>query len=177
MFRAITIAAVALVLAGCAVWWKLARRPAKKGSVPAGRFPRLERLVAAAVWISFIVLAFTGFLGATIPGRSLAGFWTLTHVTFSALFAGSLAILLVMRAEACSFADTCQAGRFSLAQKICFWTIAACGILLILSIVTAMFPVLGTDGQYISTEVHRYSALVALLAAIVYACLALKRKV
>lgn len=177
MFRITTIVTVAVVLAACAVWWKLAGGPAGKRTVHAGRFPRFERLVAAVLWISVAVLAATGFLGAVVPGRSLSGFWILTHISFAALFAGSLAVLLVMRAEACSFADTCQSGRFSVGQKICLWLIAASGFALILSSVTAMFPILGTSGQLFAVEVHRYCALAALLAAIVYACVALKRKV
>ncbi|MEI6809987.1 MAG: hypothetical protein WCN95_14815 [bacterium] len=177
MFRTIFIASVTLVLLCCVNWWRRSTGPAGRSSGGVGRFPGLERLMALAMWVSFAVLATTGFAGASLRGHVLSGFWMLMHMSFAALFAGSLSILLIMRAEAYSFADVIQAGRFSRGQKICFWIIAACGAFLILCALGAMFPVLGTRWQHLAIKAHRYCALIALLAGIVYMCITMKRKV
>lgn len=177
MFRTIFIASVAVVLACCAVWWRFTSSPGPKGRASGGRFPGFERLVSVAFWVSFAVLAATGFPVALLRGYfDLANMWNLTHAVFAAMFAGSLALLLVMRAEAYSLADVVQSGRFSRGQKICFWVIAACGAVLVVTAVAEMFPLLGTRMQLLSVKVHRGCALVAFLACIVYASISLKRK-
>lgn len=176
MFRTISIVLVVLTLAGCAMWWKLAKLPARRPAGSTGRFPGLEKLLAVVMWLSFATLAVTGTFGAIIPGHSLAGFWMLTHVSVSALFAGSLAVLIIVRAESYNPANTVQPGRFGLGQKISFWIMAVCGIVLIVTVVASMFRVLGTEWQLLAIKTHRYFALLALLAGIVYACQFLKRK-
>jgi hypothetical protein len=170
MFRILTVLLVvaAVVLVSASKKWLPGQPVLIAPPNRHGRWPLLESLVALAMWASFITLAFTGFLGATMWGRSLAGYWTLTHVTFGALFAVSLAVLIVFRGEAYSFGKTPASDRFSIVQKVCFWLIVVCGLLLMLSILTAMLRVLGTEEQRLAVEVHRYSALLALLAAIVY---------
>ena len=168
MFRLITIISVALTVG-------VVMMMGKKLAVPAGvvqkkgRYPLLEGLVALAMWVSLIVLVCTGFCGASLLGHSLKGFMTLIHVSFGTLFAISIAVLAVFRGEAYCFGAGETSGRFSIAQKVCFWIIALCGLVLILSILTSMLRLFGTDGQLLSAWVHRFSALIALLAAIVYA--------
>ena len=129
----------------------------------------MEKLAVAVVWLSFATLAFTGFVGATLQGRALHGFWTLIHVTGGAAFAVSLTALLLFRAEAYGFTPPGAAARFATAQKACFWIIATCAVVLILSIVLAMLRLIGTEGQHLAVQIHRYSALIALAAAILYA--------
>ncbi|MDD4869958.1 MAG: hypothetical protein PHR77_05305 [Kiritimatiellae bacterium] len=177
MFRALTIVSVIVVIAVVVKFGRrLAGQPVKNAAVPKlGRYPLLEALIAFAMWASLILLIGTGFLGATLWGHALCGFTTLIHVGCGALFGVSLALLAVFRAEAYNLAgpDTC--GRFSTAQKVCFWVIAICGLGLIFSMLISMFRILGTDGQHLATQVHKLSALIALLATIIYAGTASKR--
>jgi hypothetical protein len=177
MFRALTVVSVIVVIAVVVKFGKqLAGPPAKNAVLPKpGRYPLLEALIAFVMWASLIVLIGTGFLGATLLGHALKGFITLIHVGCGALFAVSLAVLAVFRAEAYSLAGPDTYGRFSMAQKICFWVIAVCGLGLIFSILCSMLRILGTDGQHVATQVHKLSALVTLLATIVYAGTASKR--
>lgn len=167
---------MAFILLCCANWWRRPGVAAGKGQGGRGRFPGLELLMALTLWVSFAVLVTTGFAGASLRGHCLSGLWLITHLLFAALFAGSLSLLILMRAEVYSFADTIQSGRFSRGQKICFWLIAICGAFLILSAVSAMFPFLGTRMQLLTIRAHRYCALLAFLTGIVYACIAMKRK-
>lgn len=177
MFRALTVVSVVVAIAVAVKFGKqMAALPAGSPVSPRmGRYPLLEALIAFAMWASLILMAGTGFLGATILGHALRGFTTLIHVGCGALFAVSLGVLAVFRAEAYSLAGPDTFGRFSLVQKICFWIIVLCGLGLIFSILSAMFPILGTHGQHIATKVHKVSALVALLSTIIYAGAASKR--
>jgi len=172
MFRALAIVSVVAAIVVAVKFGKqLAGVPAGSGAAMPrmGRYPLIEALIAFVMWVSLLFLAGTGFLFATLPGHALQGFVTLFHVGAGAAFAGSLAFLVVLRAEAYNLAvpDTC--GRYSTAQKICFWTIAVCGLGLIFSILGEMYPILDTDGMHLATKVHKISALVALLATIIYA--------
>ena len=175
MFRALTVISVVAAIAVVVKFGKqLAGQPARS-SVRIGRYPLIEALSAFVMWACLLVLIATGFLGATMLGHALSGFTTLIHVGCGAAFALSLAALAVFRAEAYSLAGPDTFGRFSLAQKICFWVIVICGLGLIFSILSAMFPILATEGQHVATRVHKLSALVALVATIVYAGTASKR--
>ena len=93
----------------------------------------------------------------------------LSYFVLKVPIAGSFALLAVFRGEAYSLAGPDKHGRFSTVQKYCFWILALCGLALIFSILSAMLHLLGTDGQHVTTVVHKYSALVALLAMIIYA--------
>jgi hypothetical protein len=177
MFRALTVVSVVVIIAVVVKFGKqLAGQPAKNAVVPKlGRYPLIEALIAFVMWASLIALIGTGFLGATLLGHALHGFTTLIHVGCGAAFAVSLAVLAVFRAEAYSLAGPDTYGRFSTARKVCFWVIALCGLGLIFGILSSMLPILGTDGQHLATQVHKLSALIALLATIVYAGTAGKR--
>jgi len=164
MIVSVVVAIVVAVMFG-----KQLAGPVAKNAPRPGRYPLLEGLIAFAMWVSLLVLAGTGFLGAIVPGHPLQGFTTLAHVGFGAMFGVCFALLAVFRAEAYSLAGQDTHGRFSTVQKYCFWIIALCGLALIFSILSAMLRLLGTDGQHVATLVHRYSALVAMLAVIIYA--------
>lgn len=170
MFRLLTIVAVAAVIAGTFIHYLMHKREKAARPAPMPRYPRIERLLAWMAALGFITLAFTGFVGATLPGQPLQGYWTLIHVSASGMFATGLACLAVMRGQAYAFGSTVT--RFSTAQRICFWTIAASTLVLVLSIVVPMLRLLGTPEQTLAIEVHRAAALVSLLAAMVYVHLA-----
>ncbi len=177
MFRALTVVCVVAAVAVAVKFGDLLAGQAAGSAVRPriGRYPLIEALIAFVMWVCLLILIATGFLGATMLGHALSGFTTLIHVGCGAAFAVSLAVLVVFRAEAYSLAGPDTFGRYSLVQKICFWVIVICGLGLIFSILSAMFPILATEGQHLATKVHKLSALVALLATILYAGAAARR--
>ena len=174
MFRALTIiSVVAAVLVAIRAGRLLAGT--SPADVKMGRYPLLEALIAFVMWMCLVVQVGTGFLGATMLGHSLRGFTLLLHTGCGALFAVSLAALAVFRAEPYGVSGPDSSGRFSLVQKACFWIIDLCGLGLILSMLASMFPILGTHGQHLMIKVHKLSALIALLATILYSGAAANR--
>ncbi len=168
MFRILAVVAVAVALAAALRLRRTLPRVVVAGPV-GGRFPRIERLTAVAVWASFAILALSGFCGAALLARPLSGYLVLIHVAGGALFGVGMAALLLLRGDAYGPDAPGKPARFATVQKACFWIIAASTVVLILSIALAMLRIVGTDGQHLATLLHRYSALAALVAAIVYA--------
>jgi len=132
----------------------------------------LRKLVYLLTLLCFVVLAVTGFYPTLILGRHLSGYLLMVHATFAPVFAGCVAVLAVMWAHNCRF-DKDSVGynishHYSLGQKISFWLIVSLAVPLILSIVLSMFPLFGTDIQKFLLNLHRYSALLLMLAAVVH---------
>ena len=176
MFHIITIIAIAIVAAGIVVWHFMSRgAAAPAGPAETRRFPRLDALASLGLALTFVLLVLTGFL-RDLVGIGLADWLLLIHVGTGAAFAVVLAALVVFRADAYRLGSGAAPGRFSDGQKVCFWLIALAGLCLILTIAVAMLPVLGTWGQNCIVDVHRYVALAALLAGMVYAYLACVRR-
>jgi hypothetical protein len=114
-------------------------------------------LFAAAL----IVLAVTGFGFGWPLSYPLAGFPLLTHVGIGALYAVLLLVLAVLRARE---------------GTIWFWMLLISGIILILSVLIAMFPLLGTAGQHTAIIIHRVAAVVSIIAAVMECIKASKNK-
>jgi hypothetical protein len=136
-----------------------------------GRFPRLEKLCAFCLWCSAAVLVVTGFCFASLAGRLLSGYLLLLHTVTGGVFAVTLAGTAVLRGRAnmCTCTGDAEAESCGCGRKVCFWVMASSGLALVLSILSAMVPLLGTHGQHLALEVHRYAALLFLLAAIFHA--------
>jgi len=135
--------------------------------------------------LCFVVLSITGFGSWLVLQKRLAGYWAMAHVTFAPVFALCMAALAVMCAHNHRFDKTDWnflsrifrrttpderpvSGGSALVMKVCFWLICMLTIPLILSIALSMFPLFGTAGQKFLFQLHRYSALLFALAAIVY---------
>lgn len=54
------------------------------------------------------------------------------------------------------------------------WVLIVSGIVLILSVLIAMFPILGTHGQHVAIVIHRIAAIVSVVAALL-ACKVAKK--
>jgi hypothetical protein len=150
------------------------------------KIPLLRRFPAAEkwLWISFITsfayLVMSGFGYAFFSRRGLHGYPLLLHVFAGGLYAVSLALIVMLRAnkfiievEPLSFDRDPSRLRnpfFSAVtiQKILFWLFVFCGLVLIISALSSMLTLLYFSGQKSIFEVHRYSALVSLLIAIVF---------
>ncbi len=157
-----------------------------------GVFKKLVYLIAL---LCFCVLAVNGFYAALVLGRSISGYWIMLQTTAGGVFAVCVAILAVMWARRHRFNESDWPGlqhileRITLAksagekplnrsgrlgQKITFWLLVVLALPLILSMVSSMFPLFGTDGQKLLLELHRYSALLFALAAIVHIYLVIR---
>ncbi|MEJ2702267.1 MAG: cytochrome b/b6 domain-containing protein [Sedimentisphaerales bacterium] len=147
-------------------------------------------LVYAVAVFSFVVLALTGFYPVLIRGEHISGYLVMLHATFAPVFAVCLAVLAVMWANRCRFApgDWPAFDRFvrrvtsaegaeaprkrpGLWQKITFWLVVFLALPLALSIILSMYHLVGTHWQELLLKVHRYTAYVFALAAVVHTAL------
>jgi hypothetical protein len=99
---------------------------------------------------AMLVLAVTGFGFGWPVSYPLDGFPLLSHVGFGAFYAVALLVWAALRARE---------------GNLWFWIILVSGIVLILSVLIAMFPVLGTHGQHTAIVVHRVAAVITIIAA------------
>jgi len=87
------------------------------------------------------VLAVTGFFGFSL----------LVHVAFGGLYAALLLLWVLLHAKN--------------GRSIWFWILLLCGIVSILSVLLAMFPIFGSSGQQTCIALHRGAAILTLVAA------------
>ena len=149
----------------------------------------LRILVYLAVLFCFLVLAMTGFYPTLVLGKHISGYLVMVHATFAPVFAVCLAVLAVMWARRWRFTsgdwpwferivqrltlsnkpgnDTTRKSS-GIGQKLSFWLIIFLALPLILSIVLSMFPLFGTHWQEILLGMHRYTALVFAMVAILH---------
>jgi len=120
-----------------------------------GLFPKFEMIVIAAVIVSMAVLTITGFFFGGLTGHPLSGYALLGHTAFGGLYAAALCALVLLRG---------RSTWFTALQKTGFWVLIASGLVLILSILLAMFPIFGTHAQHICIALHRIAAVLTLPA-------------
>lgn len=162
--------------------------PASDQSVQ-GRLAGLTRLAYLLTLIGFVILAVTGFGPLLFVARPLSGFPLMTHLVAAPVFAVGLAYLTLMWAYHHRF-DLGQwqrakllrrdggvgegpPGRFAFGEKVSFWLVILLALPVILSIVLSMFPLFGTDGQEWLLGLHRYSAVLLVMAVLVHTYLTL----
>jgi cytochrome b subunit of formate dehydrogenase len=152
-------------------------------------------LVYLLALVCFVVLALTGFYPVLVLGEHLSGYLVMLHVTCAPVLTVCVAVLAVMWASNCRFAtgdwpwferivkrvtsvksvDKAAKSKSSgLGQKITFWLIIFLTLPLALSIILSMFPLLGTHWQELLLGLHRNTALVFTLVAIVHTCLLIR---
>lgn len=156
-------------------WWAYLK------GLPLWREPVLEKWLFIAFYGSFLYLAASGFFFGIFIPRGLFGYPLVAHVMAGGLFAVCLTIIILFKGR--NFVSVPKPASLSLAlldpRKMgltaarvklwAFWLFAAAGVLLILSALLPMLPLLRTAGQSFMFEFHRYSALVSLAAAMVFA--------
>jgi len=152
----------------------------------------IRKLLYLLAILCFLVLLVTGFYRPLVLGQSISGYWMVIHATFAPVFAGCLAILAVMWAHNCRFdknyfprlsellqcetANLPRPQKYELARKVCFWLIISLALPLILSIILSMFSLFGTAAQRFLLQLHRYTALLFALVAIVQIYLIIRMK-
>jgi cytochrome b subunit of formate dehydrogenase len=155
----------------------------------------LKKLAYLVSLICFLVLAITGFWPLLVRGEHISGYLMMIHATFAPLFALCLAILAVTWAGANRFtAEDCPwmqrllrcTTRLHVAAedkpvrcavlwyKATFWLLMFLALPLVLSIVISMFHILGTSWQFFTMAIHRWTALVFAIVAILHTYLAIR---
>lgn len=152
----------------------------------------LRKLVYLLTLLCFVVLVITGFYHPLVAGKHLCGYLLMLHATFAPVFAACLAVLAVMWAHNCRVdknywpwlqrilrrrgGNDNAIEKYEFVRKVCFWLIMILALPVILSIVLSMFRLFGTYMQGFLLELHRYSALVLALAAIIHTYLTIRTK-
>jgi len=150
----------------------------------------LKRLVYLLALLCFVVLVITGFYPVLVHGEHLSGYLLMVHATFAPVLAGCLAVLALLWADRYRFdksdwpwpqkllqqeaTDRPTRAKYRLWQKICFWLIIVLALPVILSIVLGMFLLFGTQGQEFLLDLHRYSALLLAVVAVVHTYLIIR---
>jgi hypothetical protein len=145
------------------------------------REPLIEKRLFVCFYGSFLYLAASGFFFAIFIPRGLFGYPLVGHVMAGGLFAVCLTVMVLFKGRdfitvlkpaslSLSLLDPRKMGITPARVKLwAFWIFAAAGFLLTLSALLPMLPLLRTAGQKFMFELHRYSALVSVAAAIVFA--------
>ncbi len=193
MYQKIAIIAFLITLA-CIVLHRIVvpsnkRLPGNSTNEKLSIIGMLRILVYLAVLFCFVVLAITGFYPTLILGKHITGYLVMVHATFAPVFAVCLAVLAVMWAKRWRFTSgdwplferivrwaTLANGPVAntygksscLGQKISFWLIIFLALPLIISIVLSMFTLFGTYWQELLLGMHRYTALVFAMVAILH---------
>jgi cytochrome b subunit of formate dehydrogenase len=137
-----------------------------RGTASTSRFPRLERLLAAAAGLSFLALALSGF-GIRLTGSALSGYPLLLHVGGGAVLAAAFTLGLLFWAPRFGFeagATGCPA--YCPGQRLGFWLLAVAVIGAIVTPLVAMLPWFGTHGQEVLVTIHRLCALAIVALAL-----------
>ena len=198
MYQTISIIAFLITLAGIVLHrlvspsHKKRKRKSTKKLSPVGI---LRILVYLFALLCFVVLAVTGFYPLLVLGEHISGYLVMVHATFAPIFAVCLAVLAVMWAGRCRFvysdwpwferfvqritsvkssSEEAPSKSSGLGQKMAFWLIIFLALPLILSIVLIMLPLFGTHCQELLLSMHRYTALVFALVAIVHTYLVIR---
>jgi hypothetical protein len=140
----------------------------------------LMKLVFSVLVWSSIFLALSGIGFALFSPRGLFGVFLLLHVVAGGIFAVCLAIDVLLRAKEYSFAlEVLARGRRSfrsfldsfsppLLRSLLFWGFALAGFILVVTALFSMVPYFSLSTQLVLVETHRWSALGAVLAALIF---------
>jgi len=160
-------------------WWEYLT------ALPLWRQPVLEKWLYICLYGSFLYLAASGFFFGIFIPRGLFGYPLVGHVMAGGLFAVCLVTVVLFKGRdfitvpkpaslSLSLLDPRKMGITTARVKLwAFWLFVLAGFLLTLSALLPMLPLLRTPGQRFMFEFHRYSALLATVAAMVFAGLEL----
>ncbi len=136
--------------------------------------PLSQRWIFIGLVLSFLYLALSGFFFALFFPRPLLGIFLMAHVGLGGVFAVCLAGVVFFRARVYDFSQTddprgSQAGSMLLFSRLLFWIFVGSGLALVLTALFMMLPLLAQPGHIKIVDVHRYSALTAVLSALTFA--------
>ncbi len=138
-----------------------------------GPNPPRQRWVFLGLALSFLILALSGFFFALLLGRPMFGIVLMSHVSLGAVFALCLVGVVLIRARVYRLDLPEQRGgdtrEVSSASRWLFWMFVLSGLMLVATALLMMVPLLAQSLHIMTVEVHRYSALAAVLAAAAFA--------
>jgi hypothetical protein len=132
------------------------------------------------LWTSSAYLFLSGFFYAFFVRRGLFGLALLLHVIAGGIFAVCLCVFVFLRSHRYTFgfglsmnentvpAPEPRTGIPALKVKILFWLVIASGFSLIVSALTSMLSYFPLSAQLFVIGIHRYSALIGLLASLAF---------
>jgi hypothetical protein len=138
--------------------------------------PPRQRWIFLAMLASFLYLALSGFVFALFFSGPLRGIFLMAHVSLGGLFSVSLAMVVFIRARLYDFGREpdprgAQSGRTLFVSRLLFWVFVSAGFLLTLTALLMMLPWFAQPGHAGVLDLHRYSALVAVLTAAAFSVL------
>lgn len=129
---------------------------------------------------SFAYLASSGFVFAVFSRRGLHGLALLLHVVAGGAFAVSLAVIMVFRSRFhLFFSPPADFNKRTLASYLkslpplflhsaIFWIFGVSGLTLAITSLGSMLPYFSYEAQLDLITVHRYAALISILAAMLW---------
>ncbi len=157
-----------------AKWWDFTK------GLSLWEYPDLEKWLFLSFYGSFLYLAASGFFFAFFIPRGLYGYPLLGHVVAGGIFAVSLSLIVLLRGrnyihesqhpESTALTLDLKRLRFTAerAQYAAFWIFVIAGLTLTITALIPMFPLLRYGGLKLMFELHRYGALLAVLAAVAF---------
>jgi len=150
------------------------------------RYGVWERLVHLAAGAGFLILVVTAFY-PVLSNESIEGWMLMVHVGASPLFFLGVVASVLTWAEDCRFTKEdgtwlaqrlrypfqsssagLPAGRFDVLQKGFFWFSAFLCLVLLVSMLLSMVQLFGPDEQVWLARLHRWTALVLVVAVILH---------
>ena len=131
-------------------------------------------------WLVYLVLiGSTAVLGGTslysiLPEGHMRGWMLWLHLGAAGAFVVALLLVAVMWAAPC---DMCASSggppdqrpvRFPTLTRLSFWLFVVAGTVSLASMLLAMLTVTGTEGIELAFEIHRYSGLAVIAAAVLH---------
>ena len=130
---------------------------------------RGERLIYW-VYVLAVLLMAVSSLFMLLIGDRMHRWMLILHMSVAPLFAVALTALAVLWAEQNtrerSVGDPSYADRFHPGEKFAFWVVVLAGLVTITTAMLGMMTWFGSDGQAVLLDVHRYGALVLLIATV-----------
>jgi len=188
MFRMIVllgIAATLLAVLGHYVLFGPKRLSRASAARTVHRFGLGERFLHLVTLAGFVTMCVSGLTPVIAEGAVVRGWYWLIHVAAAPVFIAGLVSLLASWAMDCRFQrhdwewakkfggylwgdKHAPADRFNAGQKAYLWAVALLSLLVLLSGLGRVVPVFDAEGQDVVYQIHRYSALLLVLAAITH---------
>ncbi len=187
MFRTIVLISIAATVVAIVGHFLVfgPKRISEKAKRTVRRFSMWERFLHTVTVLGFLALVATGLVAVIGQRSPLHGWMWVFHVGIAPLFAFGLPLLVMTWARDAMFAPYdwewaikfggylwgdkhAPAGRFNAGQKAYFWTIGLLGFAAVVSGFGRAVPMLDLTGQELLYQVHRYTALLFVLAGIVH---------
>ncbi|MEW6250446.1 MAG: hypothetical protein AB1716_07350 [Planctomycetota bacterium] len=148
-------------------------RPCVPSSLPTD-LTGVEHVFHVLAIAAIVVLAVTGF-GPKLWGGAEGGWLLFVHMLAAPVYVLGLTGTVVLWARRCRFsdADPVSAAALTFGQRAMFWFVTAVGFVVLLSILLALYPLVGHAGQEFLRAAHEWSALALVILGVVHTVVSL----